>query len=151
MTPQRRAAQLSEEFVASYPDALALRLEWLANHLRIDRARFLRLLGLAPAAVEENLDTPWATIAQRWPDQARWVEQLLSQLIGLFGYDWTSLADRLHHLAGSAGPSQRLQTVSPQRREEILLALIGAGGPDVLDWLLEYLTLPATNGEPQAH
>ena len=44
MVPQRRAAQRAEVFDESYPDSLPLRLAWLADHLRIERARFLRLM-----------------------------------------------------------------------------------------------------------
>jgi hypothetical protein len=151
MAAERRAARLGEEFDESYPDTLAGRLEWLADHLRIDRHCFLRLMGLAPDEVEANLPTSWQTIADRWGSRALWVEQILSQLIALFGYDWRALADRLHQLAETGqqpepGRVERLQTVPPSRREETLLALIGEGGPDVLTWLIEYLTQPARNG-----
>jgi hypothetical protein len=157
MAPQRQAARLSEEFVESYPDTLPLRLEWLADHLRIDRARFLRLLGLAPDEVEENLTTPWETIAAQWEDQARWVAELLSQLIALFSYDWKALAGRLHQsteagarperVSAPAGHTDRPRTVFPGGgREETLLTLISQGGPDALVWLVEYLKQSATDG-----
>jgi hypothetical protein len=70
MASQRRAAQLANEFEESYPDTLPRRLEWLAEHLRIDRSRFLRLLGLTPGEVEENLGASWEMIAERWQDGA---------------------------------------------------------------------------------
>jgi hypothetical protein len=158
MASQTRAGRLADEFVASYPDNLPRRLEWLSNNLRIDRRRFLRLMGLPPDDVEENLDAPWEVIAKRWEDQARWVEELLCQLIALFGYDWRSLANRLHDLAGDAqrrGPEciprpaghvARLRTLPPADREMTLLTLIAEGGPDVLVWLIEYLTQPAAAG-----
>jgi hypothetical protein len=158
MAPQRRASRLGEEFIESYPDTLPLRLEWLADHLRIDRARFLRLMGLAAEGVEENFDTSWEKIAAKWKDQAWWVEELLCQLIAFFGYDWRALADRLHQpteadapprperVSSLNGHSGRLWTVPPDRREETLLTLISQGGPDALLWLVEYLTQSAADG-----
>jgi hypothetical protein len=77
LTTERRAARLGEEFDEAYPDSLPRRLECLADHLRIDRARFLRLMGLAPDEVEANLDAPWEAIAEQWEDQAWWVQELL--------------------------------------------------------------------------
>jgi len=153
MAAERRAARLGEEFDESYPETLPGRLEWLADHLRIDRSRFLGLMGLAPDEVEANLQSPWEEIAEQWGDEAWWVEELLCQLIALFGYDWRALADRLHQPAEAdarpeiervsrpAGHIPRLRAVPPCGREETLLALISQGGPDVLVWLLEYLTL----------
>jgi hypothetical protein len=161
MAAERRAARLGEEFDESYPDTLPGRLEWLADHLRIDRPRFLRLMGFAPDEVEANLHTPWEAIAGQWEDEARWVEELLCQLITLFGYDWRALANRLHQPAEAearpelervsrpAGHSDRLPAVPPRDREETLLALISQGGPDVLVWLLEYLTQSTRNGAGQ--
>jgi hypothetical protein len=149
---------LADEFVASYPDTLPRRLEWLSNNLRIGRQRFLRLMGLAPDDIEEHLGVPWEAIAERWPDEARWVEELLRQLIAPFSYDWKALAERLRQLAEDAAHQQpqglsraagyvgRLGAVPPAERQQILLTLIAQGGPDVLGWLLEYLTQPATDG-----
>src|SRR5262245_32521647 len=111
MAAERRAARLGEEFVGSYPDTLPGRLEWLADHLRIDRARFLRLMGLAPDEVEANLQAPWESIAEKWEDGARWVEELLCQLMALFGYDWRALANCLHQPA-EAGARPELERVS---------------------------------------
>jgi hypothetical protein len=158
MTTERRAARLGEEFDEAYPDTLPRRLEWLADHLRIDRSRFLRLMGLAPDEVEANLDTPWEAIAEQWEDQAWWVEELLCQLIALFSYDWRALANRLHQPAEAgtrpelervsrpAGQIDRLQASPPCGREETVLALISQGGPDALVWLIEYLTQSTTDG-----
>ncbi len=161
MASQRRAAQLAEAFDQSYPDGLAPRLAWLADHLRIDRARLLRLLGLAPDEVTENLHASWETIAERWGDQAGWVEELLSQLIAFFGYDWRALANRLHEPseAGEQPEPERafrpvgriecLRTVPPEQREETLLARISEGGPDVLVSLLQFLRSPMNGAIPQ--
>jgi hypothetical protein len=159
MASQRRAAQLADEFAASYPDTLPRRLAWLAEHLRIDRSRFLRLIGLAPEEVEANFAASWEAIAERWPEGAQWAEQLLSELIALFGYDWRALANRLHRPAESgarpgpegvwrpAGQVGLLPTLAPRVREETLLALLSQGGPDVHLWLIEYLMQPAANGQ----
>jgi hypothetical protein len=158
MAAERRAARLGEEFDASYPHTLPSRLEWLADHLRIDRPRFLRLMGLAPHEVEANLHAPWEVITERWQEQARWVGELLCQLIALFGYDWRVLADRLHQPADAvartelervsqpAGSIDRLRAVPACDREATLLALISQGGPDVLVWLIDYLTQSTRNG-----
>src|SRR5262249_2815688 len=100
-------------------------------------------------------------IAEKWEDGARWVEELLCQLMALFGYDWRALANCLHQPAEAgvrpelervsrpAGPIGRLRTVPPCGREETLLALISQGGPDVLLWLLEYLTQSTRDGAGQ--
>jgi hypothetical protein len=153
MAPKHPAARLADEFVKSYPKGLPDRLAWLADQLRIDRPRFLRLLELAPEEVAANLGSPWEAIAERWPDQALWVEELLRELIAMFGYDWRALADRLHQLADAgaqpAGKLDRLRAASRVDREELLLALISQGGPDVLLWLLEYLRQPRRNGAVQ--
>ena len=161
MAAERRAARLGEEFDQSYPDTLPGRLEWLADHLGIDRPRFLRLMGLAPDEVEANLHVPWEAIAEQREDEARWVEQLLCQLIALFGYDWRALANRLHQPAEAdarpeldrvsrpAGQIGRLRAIPPCDREETLLALISQGGPDALVWLIEYLTQSTRNGTGQ--
>jgi hypothetical protein len=161
MAAERRAARLGEEFDESYPDTLPGRLEWLTDHLRIDRPRFLRLMGLAPDEVEANLHAPWEALAERWQDEAWWVEELLCQLIALFGYDWRALANRLHQPAEAgarpelervsrpAGHIDRLRAVPPCGREETLLALISQGGPDALVWLVEYLTQSARDGARQ--
>ncbi|MBV9123867.1 MAG: hypothetical protein JO112_10960 [Planctomycetes bacterium] len=158
MPAERRAAQLGEEFHASYPDTLPGRLEWLANHLDIDRPRFLRLMGLTPDEVEANLQTPWKVIFAQWKDEARWIEELLCQLIAFFGYDWKALANRLHQptvesarpelegVSRLSGHFTKLRTVPSCNREEMLLALIHQGGQDVLGWLLEYLTLSLRDG-----
>jgi hypothetical protein len=161
MDTERRAERLGEEFDESYPDTLPGRLEWIADHLRIDRPRLLRLMGLTPDEVEANLHAPWDVIAQQWEDEAWWVEELLCQLIALFGYDWRALANRLHQPADAgarsefervsrpAGHIDRLWAVRPCDREETLLARISQGGPDVLVWLVEYLTQPTRNGARQ--
>jgi hypothetical protein len=94
--------------------------------------------------------------------RGRWVEQLLSELIALFGYDWRALANRLHQPAETgarpepegvwrpAGYVGRLPTLAPGVREETLLALISQGGPDVLLWLIEYLMQPVADGKMQS-
>ncbi|MCI0462245.1 MAG: hypothetical protein L0Z62_35275 [Gemmataceae bacterium] len=158
MAPQRQAAQLADEFDASYPAPLAQRLEWLAEHLRLERPRLLRLMGLGPNTVKENRDASWETIVKRWQGEAWWMEQLLCQLIALFGYDWRSLASRLHQPVPSAAqlgngfasrPAEhlkRVRLVPPADREGTLLALIHQGGPDVLLWLIEYLVQPTLDG-----
>src|SRR5258708_677559 len=114
MASQTRVARLADEFEASYPDTLPRRLEWLSNSLRIDRPRFLRLMGLAPGEVEQNLDAPWEVLAERWEDRAWWIEELLCQLIARFGYDWKTLANRLHQLAEDAAcPEPERSSRSP--------------------------------------
>ncbi len=139
MAPQRRSAQqLARDFVASYPESLPSRLAWLEEHLRIDRVRFLRLLGLSPEEIEDNLHASWETITERWEYWARWIEELLRQLVALFGYDWRALADLIRPPAEIG--------VRPTRREEILLARIAEGGPGVRRALIEYLMQTATNG-----
>jgi hypothetical protein len=52
----------------------------------------------------------------------------------------------LDRVSRPAGHVERLPTVPPDRREETLLTLISQGGPDVLAWLIEYLTQSAANG-----
>jgi hypothetical protein len=158
MAAERRAARLGEEFDESYPDILPGRLQWLADHLRIDRPRFLRLMGLTPDEVKANLHAPWEVIVEQWEDEAWWVEELLCQLIALFGYDWRALAHRLHQPAEAAvrpelqcvsrpdGHIDRLRTLPPCGQEETLLALISQGGPNVLGWLIQYLTQSQRNG-----
>jgi hypothetical protein len=147
------AARLADEFVESYPKALPARLGWLADNLRLGRPRLLRLLGLTPDEVEANLDTPWETIAARWPHQALWISQILVNLIASFGYNWRALAERFHQPAPRPD-GQADWPVAGTRcsREEVLLALIHRGGRDILDWLIEYLMPSATDGViPPSH
>ncbi len=160
MVSPTRTARLADEFAASYPATLPERLEWLSENLRIYRPRFLRLMGLAADEAEMDLDTPWEVMASRWEDRAWWIEELLCQLIALFDYDWKALANRLHQLAANgesgrvsspAGHMARLPSLPPVERERTLLTRIAEGGPDVLTWLIEYLTQPAADRLPSGN
>lgn len=152
MAPHNWAAQLADEFVESYPKTLPARIEWLADSLRIDRARLLRLMGLTPEEIEVNLERPWEVIAERYEYQTRWAVELLAAFLARFRYDWKVLADRLHQRAAAAANSQgdraapsaghpaQLCNLPPADREKVLLTLIAEGGPDALTWLFEYLS-----------
>jgi hypothetical protein len=70
------------------------------------------------------------------------VEQLLRQLIAAFHYDWEALACLLQQQK-LRGKFQPLPCTPAGDRERVLLAMIAEGGPDGLEWLVEYLSQPA--------
>src|SRR5260221_14517586 len=101
MAAQTRTVRLADEFVAAYPSTLPERLEWPSNNLLIDRPRFLRLMGLSHEEVERELDTSWEELARRWEAGARWIEDLLRDLLAMYDFDWRTLGTRLHQLASN--------------------------------------------------
>jgi hypothetical protein len=157
MTSRTRPARPADEFAAFYPTSLPRRLEWLSENLLIERPRFLRLMGLTPQEVEQNLDAPWEAVAERWQIRAIQVSELLGRLIAEFRSDWRPLAQHLHQLAEGtqrqpAPPvppefhAARLDVLPLHEREKVLLTLIAEGGPGDLTWLIKYLSLPLANG-----
>jgi hypothetical protein len=144
LSPSRRR-ELVDAFLRAYPRELPRRLAWLADQLRIDRPRLLRLMGLPPEEVERQHDRAWDALVTQWPDRALWVEQLLRQLVAAFHYDWEELACLLHQQK-LRGKFQPLAHTPGPDRERVLLSRIAEGGPDVLEWLVEYLSQPT--GDP---
>jgi len=140
--PERTPSRDALEFVRAYPSALPSRLEWLADHLHIDRRRVLRLMGVEQPQIEHCLGESWAEVVAEREEQATWVDQLLRQLVARFQYDPERIASVVRSQAYQGKVEPLLRTPEDDR-ERVILSMIAEGGPDVMNWLLEYLSQPA--------
>jgi hypothetical protein len=111
------------------------------------------LLGLSREEVKGLIaaGVDWEAVVEQVGEQAAWwAERTVARAIHMFRFDWRALKEELvrpvrHPEFLAPLPGARfvpLNTLPPEKAEDILLTLIADGGPSAYLALLAYLRLP---------
>jgi hypothetical protein len=116
------------------------------------------MMGLSADEAKSQQQKAWESILAKkeWEENGWWVEDKLHDLLALFDYDWSALAERLHqtvqangepatHLTGPQGDSANLHNLPSGDGSEALLNELAQAGPQSFAALLAYLA-----GKPSA-
>jgi hypothetical protein len=76
-----------DRFDESYPEELPDRLQWLEEHLKVDRRRMVRLMGLPLDEAESASTRGWRELVADHELQADQAEHLLTHYLAYFDYD----------------------------------------------------------------
>jgi hypothetical protein len=92
MPTLEKVRELAANFERSYPEELPAQLDWWAKVLEIDRSRILFLMGMDGLEIVRAGGRPWSKVIEAESDRAAWLEELLSQLVAIYSYDWSALS-----------------------------------------------------------
>jgi hypothetical protein len=139
----KKVTRQARQFAKAYPVELSERLRWWGTLFGIDRPCLLRMIGMSPREVSEAKDRDLKDVLEdpKWELNAMSLEENLSRLLMLYGYDQHSLIDHLEQARFPPGKEKSLDLLSQRMLE---------GGPDTLSWTIASL-VAARNGasEPE--
>ncbi len=157
------ALSSADRFDKEYPATLAARLQWLEDHLQIERRRILRLMGLPALQASSLQKQSWKKIAPEHEHRAERAEHLLTHYLSYFDYDvkkaktfpqeFAEKIEKGSYELNDYVPALAFATTSVER-EDALLAVIFEEESRLLPVLASFLASPERNGsrrkKPQA-
>lgn len=136
----------ADRFETEYPDGLAERLAWLERELGLDRRLMLRLGGLSDMTHAPSWEAAdnWRVSVSTSPVGCEQAEEVLTDLVHLFDYDWPAAAAFLHRPpAGSPRPPAGPPVLPPDIPADAgVLVAVAARRPGWTAALAEYLGRP---------
>jgi hypothetical protein len=145
----------AERFDKEYPASLPARLQWLEDHLQIERRRILRLMGLPIEKASSLQGHPWKEITRDHEPLAERAEHLLTHYLSYFDYDVkkarafpTEFAEQVkqkRYQLTDYVPALEFAT-TPVQREDALLAIILEEESRLLPVLATFLASEDSNG-----
>lgn len=157
MPSYQKARELATKFDEGYPETLPDRLTWWCRVLRIDRPRFLRMMGMSAEEARKEEKASWSDLLKKkeWQENAWWVEGKLHGLLALFDYDWKSLSELLHpgadarkeepsRIKGQNGDFVKPRYMPSDDGAETLLNQLAGGDPESFSALISYLSLESS-------
>jgi hypothetical protein len=128
-----------DRFEREYPDKTPDGLAWLEEHLALDRGRMARLAGLEGVLPSNATSSraAWAIACQAEPDRSEQLEEVLTDLIHHFGYDWPSAAE---HLRGSVPTASGLPLPADVPDDAPLLVAVHTRSPGWTRAIADYFS-----------
>ena len=144
----------AERFDKEYPASLPARLQWLEDHLQIERRRILRLMGLPVEKASSLQEQPWREITRDYERIAERAEHLLTHYLAYFDYDvkkarafpmeFAKQVERKKYQLTDYVPALD-SAKTPAQQEDALLAVILEEESRLLPVLAAFLASPEGN------